>query len=99
MAKSSVAPQDRVARARQREDSSATVREQTREAVSPDLDRLDSRAHPAGHRKRAGGEPIIDLQRIESAFEDHGRKFKCACTQVGRGQLYRVQQVLRRALA
>jgi hypothetical protein len=40
MAKSSVAPQDRVPRARQREDSPATVREQTREAVSPDLDRL-----------------------------------------------------------
>ena len=39
MAKSSVAPQDRVPR-RQREDSPATVREQTREAVSPDLDRL-----------------------------------------------------------
>jgi len=40
MAKSSVAPQDRVPRTRQREDSPATVREQTRDAVSPDLDRL-----------------------------------------------------------
>jgi DNA-binding HxlR family transcriptional regulator len=40
MAKSSAAPQDRVPRARQREDSPATAREQTREAVSPDLDRL-----------------------------------------------------------
>ena len=40
MAKSSAVPQDRVARARQREDSPAAVREQAREAVSPDLDRL-----------------------------------------------------------
>jgi DNA-binding HxlR family transcriptional regulator len=40
MAKSSAAPQDRVPRTRQREDSLATVREQPREAVSPDLDRL-----------------------------------------------------------
>jgi DNA-binding HxlR family transcriptional regulator len=40
MAKSSAVPQDRTPRARQREDSLATVREQTREAVSPDLDRL-----------------------------------------------------------
>jgi DNA-binding HxlR family transcriptional regulator len=39
MAKSSAAPQDRP-RTRQREDSLATVREQPREAVSPDLDRL-----------------------------------------------------------
>jgi DNA-binding HxlR family transcriptional regulator len=38
MAKSSAASQDRVPRARQREDS--PLREQTREAVSPDLDRL-----------------------------------------------------------
>ena len=40
MAKSSAVPQDRVPRSRPREDSPATVREQTREAVSPDLDRL-----------------------------------------------------------
>jgi DNA-binding HxlR family transcriptional regulator len=40
MPKSSVAPQDRAPRTRQREDAPATVREQTREAVSPDLDRL-----------------------------------------------------------
>jgi hypothetical protein len=40
MAKSSAIPQDRAARSRPREDSPATVREQTREAVSPDLDRL-----------------------------------------------------------
>lgn len=40
MAKSSAITQDRAPRARQREDSLATVREQTREAVSPDLDRL-----------------------------------------------------------
>src|SRR5471032_906346 len=40
MGKSAVVPQDRGARARQREDSISTVREQTREAVSPDLDRL-----------------------------------------------------------
>ena len=40
MAKSSAVPQDRVARSRPREDSPSTVREQTREAVSPDLDRL-----------------------------------------------------------
>jgi DNA-binding transcriptional ArsR family regulator len=40
MAKSSAVPQDGVPRVKQREDSPATVREQTREAVSPDLDRL-----------------------------------------------------------
>ncbi|MEQ1353262.1 MAG: transcriptional regulator [Candidatus Acidiferrum sp.] len=40
MGKSAAIPQDRGARARQREDSITTVREQTREAVSPDLDRL-----------------------------------------------------------
>jgi DNA-binding HxlR family transcriptional regulator len=40
MAKSSAAPQDRVARTRPREDSLATLREQPREAVSPELDRL-----------------------------------------------------------
>ena len=40
MTKSSVVPQDRVSRSRPREDAPATVREQTRDAVSPDLDRL-----------------------------------------------------------
>jgi DNA-binding HxlR family transcriptional regulator len=40
MAKSSAAPQDRVPRTRPREDSLATLREQPREAVSPELDRL-----------------------------------------------------------
>ena len=40
MTKSSAVPQDRVSRARPREDAPASVREQTREAVSPDLDRL-----------------------------------------------------------
>jgi DNA-binding HxlR family transcriptional regulator len=40
MPKSAVASQDRIPRARPREDAPATVREQTREAVSPDLDRL-----------------------------------------------------------
>jgi DNA-binding HxlR family transcriptional regulator len=40
MAKSSAVPQDRVPRSKPREDSPAALREQTREAVSPDLDRL-----------------------------------------------------------
>jgi DNA-binding HxlR family transcriptional regulator len=40
MAKTSLAAQDRLPRAKQREDAPITVREQTREAVSPDLDRL-----------------------------------------------------------
>jgi DNA-binding MarR family transcriptional regulator len=40
MAKSSVAPQDRLPRSKHREESVPVVREQTREAVSPDLDRL-----------------------------------------------------------
>ena len=40
MAKSSAVPQDRVPRSKPREDSPAAVREQAREAVSPDLDRL-----------------------------------------------------------
>jgi DNA-binding HxlR family transcriptional regulator len=40
MSKSSLASQERVPRAKQREDSPAAVREQAREAVSPDLDRL-----------------------------------------------------------
>ncbi len=40
MAKSSAVPQDRGPRSRQREDSVSTVREQTREAVAADLDRL-----------------------------------------------------------
>lgn len=40
MAKSSAVPQDRGPRSRQREDSVSTVREQTRDAVAADLDRL-----------------------------------------------------------
>ena len=40
MTKSSAVPQDRIPRSRPREDAPATVREQTRDAVSPDLDRL-----------------------------------------------------------
>ncbi len=40
MAKSSVASQERIARSRQREGPAITVRENTRGAVSPDLDRL-----------------------------------------------------------
>jgi DNA-binding HxlR family transcriptional regulator len=40
MAKSSAVPQDRGPRSRQREDSVSTVREQTRESVAADLDRL-----------------------------------------------------------
>ena len=40
MAKSSAVQQDRMPRSKQREESLATVREHTREAVSPDLDRL-----------------------------------------------------------
>ena len=40
MAKSSLASQERIPRSRQRDDAPATVRGQTREAVSPDLDRL-----------------------------------------------------------
>jgi DNA-binding HxlR family transcriptional regulator len=40
MTKSSAVPQDRIPRSRPREDSPAAVREQARDAVSPDLDRL-----------------------------------------------------------
>jgi DNA-binding HxlR family transcriptional regulator len=40
MSKSSLASKDSGPRARQREEMPAAVREQTREAVSPDLDRL-----------------------------------------------------------
>lgn len=40
MAKSSALPQDRFQRVRQRDDAGAVMRDQTREAVSPDLDRL-----------------------------------------------------------
>jgi DNA-binding HxlR family transcriptional regulator len=40
MAKSSALPQDRFQRVRQRDDAGAVVRDQTREAVSPNLDRL-----------------------------------------------------------
>jgi DNA-binding HxlR family transcriptional regulator len=40
MAKTSLASQDRLPRAKQREDAPVALREQTREAVSPDLDRL-----------------------------------------------------------
>jgi DNA-binding HxlR family transcriptional regulator len=40
MSKSSLASQERVPRAKQREESPAALREPTREAVSPDLDRL-----------------------------------------------------------
>jgi DNA-binding MarR family transcriptional regulator len=40
MAKTSIAPKENVARSRPREESQAAVRVQTREAVSPDLDRL-----------------------------------------------------------
>jgi DNA-binding MarR family transcriptional regulator len=40
MAKTSIAPKENVARSRPREDSQAAVRAQTRDAVSPDLDRL-----------------------------------------------------------
>lgn len=40
MGKSSLAAQDRLPRVKQREEAPAALREQTREAVSPDLDRL-----------------------------------------------------------
>jgi len=40
MAKTSLATQDRLPRAKQREEAPVTLRQQAREAVSPDLDRL-----------------------------------------------------------
>src|ERR1700682_6439204 len=105
MAKSSVAPQDRVPRARQREDSPATVREQTREAVSPNLDRLIHERIRLGivsalavNRSLTFNELKSLLKTTDGNLSVHGRKLEEAdyilCTKSFDGRLPKTEYKL-----
>lgn len=112
MAKSAVVPQDRGGRAR-REDSISTVREQTREAVSPDLDRLIHERIRLGivsalavNRSLTFNELKALLKTTDGNLSVHARKLEEAnyivCTKSFDGRLpkteYRLAGAGRRAL-
>ncbi len=117
MAKSAVVPQDRAGRSRQREDSIATVREQSkeqkREAVSPDLDRLIHERIRLGivsalavNRSLTFNELKALLKTTDGNLSVHARKLEEAnyivCTKSFDGRLpkteYRLAGAGRRAL-
>ena len=113
MAKSSLAPQERAARSRQREDAVSTVREQTRGAVSPDLDRLIHERIRLGivsalavNRALTFNELKALLKTTDGNLSVHARKLEEAnyivCTKSFDGRLpkteYRLAAAGRRAL-
>jgi DNA-binding HxlR family transcriptional regulator len=113
MAKSSVASQDKISRSRQREDAVAAVREQTREAVSPDLDRLIHERIRLGivsalavNRELTFNELKALLKTTDGNLSVHARKLEEAnyivCTKSFDGRLpkteYRLAVAGRRAL-
>lgn len=113
MGKSAVVPQERSGRARQREDSISTVREQTREAVSPDLDRLIHERIRLGivsalavNRSLTFNELKALLKTTDGNLSVHARKLEEAnyivCTKSFDGRLpkteYRLAVAGRRAL-
>jgi DNA-binding HxlR family transcriptional regulator len=113
MAKSSLAPQERVTRSRQREDAISTVREQTRGAVSPDLDRLIHERIRLGivsalavNRALTFNELKALLKTTDGNLSVHARKLEEAnyivCTKSFDGRLpkteYRLAAAGRRAL-
>jgi DNA-binding HxlR family transcriptional regulator len=113
MAKSSLAPQERATRSRQREDAVSTVREQTRGAVSPDLDRLIHERIRLGivsalavNRALTFNELKALLKTTDGNLSVHARKLEEAnyivCTKSFDGRLpkteYRLAAAGRRAL-
>ena len=113
MGKSAVVPQDRSARSRQRVESISTVREQTREAVSPDLDRLIHERIRLGivsalavNRSLTFNELKALLKTTDGNLSVHARKLEEAnyivCTKSFAGRLpkteYRLAGAGRRAL-
>jgi DNA-binding HxlR family transcriptional regulator len=113
MAKSSLAPQERVTRSRQREDAASPVREQTRGAVSPDLDRLIHERIRLGivsalavNRALTFNELKALLKTTDGNLSVHARKLEEAnyivCTKSFDGRLpkteYRLAAAGRRAL-
>jgi DNA-binding HxlR family transcriptional regulator len=113
MGKSAVVSQERGGRARQREDSISTVREQTREAVSPDLDRLIHERIRLGivsalavNRSLTFNELKALLKTTDGNLSVHARKLEEAnyivCTKSFDGRLpkteYRLAVAGRRAL-
>jgi DNA-binding HxlR family transcriptional regulator len=113
MAKSSLAPQERATRARQREDAVSPVREQTRGAVSPDLDRLIHERIRLGivsalavNRALTFNELKALLKTTDGNLSVHARKLEEAnyivCTKSFDGRLpkteYRLAAAGRRAL-
>jgi len=113
MAKSSLAPQERGTRSRQREDAVSTVREQTRGAVSPDLDRLIHERIRLGivsalavNRALTFNELKALLKTTDGNLSVHARKLEEAnyivCTKSFDGRLpkteYRLAAAGRRAL-
>lgn len=113
MAKSSLAPQERTTRSRQREDAVSTVREQTRGAVSPDLDRLIHERIRLGivsalavNRALTFNELKALLKTTDGNLSVHARKLEEAnyivCTKSFDGRLpkteYRLAAAGRRAL-
>jgi DNA-binding HxlR family transcriptional regulator len=113
MAKSSLAPQERATRSRQREDAVSSVREQTRGAVSPDLDRLIHERIRLGivsalavNRALTFNELKALLKTTDGNLSVHARKLEEAnyivCTKSFDGRLpkteYRLAGAGRRAL-
>jgi DNA-binding HxlR family transcriptional regulator len=113
MAKSSLAPQERANRARQREDAVSPVRDQTRGAVSPDLDRLIHERIRLGivsalavNRALTFNELKALLKTTDGNLSVHARKLEEAnyivCTKSFDGRLpkteYRLAGAGRRAL-
>ena len=93
MAKISAAAKESVAR-RQREETISAVREHTREAVSPDLDRLIHERIRLGIVSALGGKPFADVQRIEGAVENYRRKSERPRAKAGRSELHRVLEIV-----
>jgi DNA-binding HxlR family transcriptional regulator len=113
MAKSSVAREDRAVRSRQRDEAVSAVREQTREAVSPDLDRLIHERIRLGivsalavNRALTFNELKALLKTTDGNLSVHARKLEEAnyivCTKSFDGRLpkteYRLAAAGRRAL-
>ena len=113
MAKSSVAGEDRAVRSRQRDEAVSAVREQTRDAVSPDLDRLIHERIRLGivsalavNRALTFNELKALLKTTDGNLSVHARKLEEAnyivCTKSFDGRLpkteYRLAAAGRRAL-
>jgi len=113
MAKSSSAHQERIQRARERDDSLATLRGSVREAVSPDLDRLIHERIRLGivsalavNRSLTFNELKALLKTTDGNLSVHARKLEEAdyivCTKSFDGRLpkteYRLAAAGRRAL-